>query len=144
MELIFAFLADHASLADGKLYVLGGGFSILQLAELPSRTTFASIAAFRFNAADAGRSHSVELRLADTAGKLHMAPQTLTFQMGAEPPPQGEDVTVPTATYMQPMFAEPGAYSVEYWYDGKMLESIRLSVRERQPQGPAPVGTRPN
>ena len=74
MDLSFAFFADSAVVPpDGKLYVLGGGFSALSMASLPGRAAFAVVAGFRFSAADVGQAHQVELRLTDAQGKLVLA-----------------------------------------------------------------------
>ena len=81
MDLNFAFFADSAVVPpDGKLYVLGGGFSALSMAQLPGRVAFAVVAGFRFGAADVGQAHQVELRLLDAQGKLVIAPASLQFQ----------------------------------------------------------------
>ena len=143
MDLNFAFLADSAVVPpDGKVYALGGGICVIALPELPARASFAVVAGFHFTAADAERSHSVEVRLVDAAGKFVVQPATLQFQAGGPPPGPDDDVNVPTVTYMQPLFAEPGAYAVEFWAQDRLLQAVRLTIRERQ--APPALGPRPN
>ena len=99
MDLSFAFFADSAVVPpDGKLYVLGGGFSALSMASLPGRAGFAVVAGFRFNAADVGQAHQVELRLGDAQGKLVLAPVTLQFQAAGARLVPGQEISISTVT----------------------------------------------
>lgn len=142
MELDYAFFADSAVVPpDRKLYVLGGGFSTVALPQLPGQATFAVVAGFRFTAADAGRTHVVELRFVDSAGKLVVPPVPLTFQLAEAPPGSDLEVTVPTVSFITPMFGEPGRYAAEYWTGDRLLAHVRLRVEE-QAQGA--LGPRPN
>ena len=99
MDLSFAFFADSAVVPpDGKLYVLGGGFSALSMASLPGRAAFAVVAGFRFSAADVGQAHQVELRLTDSQGKLVLAPVTLQFQAAGARLVPGQEISISTVT----------------------------------------------
>jgi len=147
MDLSFAFFADNASVpADGKVYVLGGGFSALALPALPGRVTFAVVAGFRFNGEDAGRTHLVELRFLDAEGKLVLPVATLQFQSAGLVPEGEREVSVSTVTYLSPMFGEAGLYTVQFWAGDRPLTSLRLTVEAQQQQPLAPVdeGVRPN
>jgi hypothetical protein len=144
MDLSFAFFADSAVVPpDGKLYVLGGGFSALSMASLPGRAGFAVVAGFRFSAADVGQAHQVELRLTDAQGKLVLAPVTLQFQAAGARLVPGQEISISTVTVLQPMFGEPGVYSVEFWAGGIRIGSVNLNVEERQAPAPVPAD-RPN
>lgn len=149
MELSFAFFADNAAVPpDGKMYVLGGGFSALALPQLPGRYTFAVVAGFRFLGADVGRTRLVELRFLDTEDRLVIPPATLQFQSSGPLPDSEREVSLSTVTYISPMFGEPGVYRAEYWDGDHLLTSVRLHVEEQpQPQPGQPgvlAGTRPN
>jgi hypothetical protein len=144
MDLNFAFFADSAVVPpDGKLYVLGGGFSTLSMAQLPGRVAFAVVAGFRFNAADLGQAHQVELRLLDAQGKLVIAPASLQFQSAGAKLSPGQEVSISTVTVLQPMLGEPGTYTVEFWSEGNRLGGLNLHVEERTPPAPVPAD-RPN
>ena len=144
MELSFAFFADSAVVPpDGKVYVLGGGFSALSMAQLPGRAAFAVVAGFRFSAGDAGQAHQVELRLVDTQAKLVLAPATLQFQSAGPKLVPGQEVSISTVTVLQPMFGEPGVYTVEFWNSGNRIGAVNLNVEERTPPPQVPVD-RPN
>jgi hypothetical protein len=144
MDLSFAFFADSAVVPpDGKLYVLGGGFSALSMASLPGRAAFAVVAGFRFSAADVGQAHQVELRLTDSQGKLVLAPVTLQFQAAGAKLVPGQEISISTVTVLQPMFGEPGVYITEFWTGGNRIGAVNLNVEERQAPAPVPAD-RPN
>lgn len=143
MNIDYAFFADNATVPpDGKVYVHGGGFSAIAVPQLPARVGFAAVAGFRFSTVDVGQPISVELRLLDDADKLVVPHIDLQFQSAGPPPPEGREVSLPTVSYLSPMFGEPGDYRAEYWLGENRLATIRLRVDEQQP--PAPVGERPN
>jgi hypothetical protein len=140
MDLNFAFFADSAVVPpDGKLYVLGGGFSTLSMAQLPGRVAFAVVAGFRFEAADLGQAHQVELRLLDAQGKLVIAPANLQFQSAGATLSPGQEVSISTVTVLQPMLGEPGRYTVEFWTEGNQLGAVGLHVKERTAPAPVPA-----
>jgi hypothetical protein len=144
MDLSFAFFADSAAVPpDGKLYVLGGGFSALSMASLPGRAAFAVVAGFRFNAADVGQAHQVEVRLIDSQDKLVLPPVTLQFQAAGARLVPGQEISISTVTILQPMFGEPGVYTTEFWTGGTRIGTVNLNVEERQTPAPVP-GDRPN
>ncbi len=144
MELSFAFFADSAVVPpDGKLYVLGGGFSTLALAQLPGRANFAVVAGFRFGPADVSQTRAVELRFVDADGKLVIPAASLQFQSAGGQLQAGQEVSVSTVTFLQPMFGEPGVYSAEFRLDGRLLATISLNVEERKLPAAVP-GDRPN
>ena len=138
----FAFLADHAATPpDGKFYVLGGGISAVTLPQVPGRASFAVVGGFRFSPADSHTIHAVEVRLVDADGGLVTPPATLRFQAAQVMPPEQEEITVSTVSYMAPMFGEPGRYRVEFWYSGRLLAYLGLSVVQQSPA--AGPGTAP-
>ena len=110
MDLSFAFFADSAVVPpDGKLYVLGGGFSALSMASLPGRAAFAVVAGFRFSAADVGQAHQVELRLTDAQGKLVLAPVLLQFQAAGPTGTGSARPTSPSRSARRPSRSPPSA-----------------------------------
>lgn len=144
MELSFAFFADAATVPpDGKLYVLGGGFSALALQQLPGMASFAVVAGFRFNASDAGQTRVVELRFVDHLGKLVLPPAAMRFESAGPPPAETGEVSLSTVNLLQPTLGEPGEYAAEFWHEQTLLAAVRLHVLEQprapgQHQGPGP------
>jgi hypothetical protein len=144
MELAFAFFADSAVVPpDGKVYVLGGGFSTLALGQLPGRANFAVVAGFRFGPADVRQTRAVELRFVDADGKLVLPAASLQFQSAGGQLQPGQEVSVSTVTFLQPMFVEPGTYTAEFWAEGRLLAGVHLHVEERTPPA-AMAGGQPN
>src|SRR5450432_735738 len=142
MEMSFAFFADAATVPnDGKVYVLGGGFSALALTQLPGMASFAVVAGFRFNAADT--VHTIELRFVDNLGKLVLPPTTMRFESAGPPPPGAGEVSVSTVTVLQPALGEPGEYAVEFWKETTLLSTVRLHVLEQQQQQLSAPGSPP-
>lgn len=131
MELDYAFFADSAASPDRKLYVLGGGFSTVQLPQIPGRITFAVCAGFRFNELDAGKTYEVEMRFVDEAEKLVIPVVTLQFQSAPIPAGTDIEITIPTISYISPTFGEPGRYAAEFWLAERMLSRVKLRVIEQ-------------
>lgn len=145
MELDYALFADSAAAPDRKLYLLGGGFSTVQLPSLPARLTFAVCAGFRFTSADSGKTYEVELRFVDEQDKLVIEPATLTFQSAPIAPDTDLEVTLPTITFISPTFGDVGRYQAQFWQGDRLLETVRLRVIEAQPPAaPGAQGPRPN
>lgn len=139
MELSFAFFADAATVPpDGKLYVLGGGFSALALPQLPGMASFAVVAGFRFSVADAGQVHVVELRFVDQLGKLVLPPTTMRFESAGPPPAGTGEVSVSTVSVLHPTLGEPGEYAAEFWREEVLLSTVRLHVLEQPRAAGAP------
>ncbi|HEV3124739.1 MAG TPA: hypothetical protein VG266_09205 [Candidatus Dormibacteraeota bacterium] len=137
MELEYAFFADTAAVPpDRKLYVLGGGFSTIALPHIPGQATFAVVAGFRFGEADVGKTHQVEMRFVDDAGKFVIPPVNLQFQSAGQVPASDVEISVPTVAYVNPTFGEPGRYAAEFWSGDRLLAQVRLRVEE-QVQGAA-------
>jgi hypothetical protein len=89
------------------------------------------------------QAHQVELRLLDAQGKLVIAPASLQFQSAGATLGPGQEVSISTVTVLQPMFGEPGKYTVEFWTGGNQLGVVNLHVEERVPPSPVPA-ERPN
>ncbi len=140
MELDYALFADQAASPDRKLYLLGGGFSTVTVPSLPGRATFAVVAGFRFSAADSGKQFDIELRFVDAFDKLMLPPVEMQFKSAPIEPESDIEITVPTISYLQPTFGEPGTYSAQYWHGDRLLTSVRLRVEEAAPgaMGPLP------
>lgn len=141
MELDYAFFADAASAPDRKLYVLGGGFSTIQLPTIPGRAGFVVCAGFRFTEADSGKTFQVELRFTDENDKLVIPPATLQFQSATIEPGADLEVTVPTISYLTPTFGVQGRYAAEFWMGDRLLNRVRLRVIEGTPAPGTPDAT---
>ena len=108
-------LADAAHVADGKLYILGGGWSLTG----PEPTPSAVVVKLEIDRHETGVSHHWELFLEDADGQLIVldtpeGPQTVEvrceFEAG-EPIgiPEGAPVDLPIAINFGPLPLMPGA-----------------------------------
>jgi hypothetical protein len=78
MEVEFVILADAAQVADGKLFLLGAGWTEVSSNEFPSEIRTSIAISLLIDEADVG-SHSVALNIADEAGTA-LVSSTATFQ----------------------------------------------------------------
>ena len=68
MKIEFLILADAAQVADGKLYLLGGGWSLHRSGNYPSQIQFAVALSILVPWNEAGTRHPTTLTIADEAG----------------------------------------------------------------------------
>lgn len=70
MKVDFAFLADAAEVANGKLHLVGGAFDTIWTRSVPLRYPKLSLALrLLFDPVELGRKHKVEIRLMNEDGK---------------------------------------------------------------------------
>lgn len=68
MNVEFVMVADAAQVADGKLFVLGGGWTIYRCASFPAQVPFGVALSILFGPDEIGRSFPVSMVIADDAG----------------------------------------------------------------------------
>ena len=131
-------LADSAQVADGKLYILGGGWSVTGPDPVPSAVALkVSVDSPEFNV-----EHHWELFLEDADGKLvHFdtpeGQQSIEvrgdFSAGApEGVPVGTPVDVPIAVNFGPIPLDPGErYTWRMVVDGESLPGGQVSFTTR-------------
>lgn len=138
MELDFAFLADAAEVAGGKLYVLAGAVDTVWADKFPMiipRMTL--VMRFLSTPAEAGRKHTIEIVVVnDDGGKIASVGGTL----GAERPPglpPGMKNAIPVAlNFFNMKFERTGSYSIEILVNGFSIKSLPLRVMEQRGQQP--------
>ncbi len=135
-------LADAAQVADGKLYILGGGWSVTGPDPVPSAVAVkVSVDTPEFD-----RPHHWELFLEDADGAVVQfdtpeGPQAIEVRgdfSASEPPgaPVGTPVDVPIAVNFGPIPLPPGArYTWRMVVDGESLPGALCSFTTR----PLPV-----
>lgn len=131
-------LADSAQVADGKLYILGGGWSVCG----PQPTPTAVAIKVAVDAHEFDQAHHWELFLEDADGQLVQfdtpeGPQTIEIRgdfSAIEPVgvPAGTPVDVPLAVNLGPIPLPPGArYSWRIVIDGESLPGSTASFSIR-------------
>ncbi len=133
-------LADSAQVADGKLYVLGGGWSVTGPEPTPSAVAMkVSVDSHEFN-----QPHHWELFIEDADGQpVHFAtpegPQTIEVRgdFSATAPddvPVGTPVDVPIAVNFGPIPLNAGSrYTWRMVIDGETLPGALVSFTTRPP-----------
>lgn len=136
MELDFAFLADAADVASGKLFVLGGAFDTINVAQLPATHPALAVALrLLLGPLDLDRKHDLEVLLLD-ADARHIASAKGELQVAkAAGSPAGwkQAVLLPLRFFHVP-FQHAGHYSIEILVNGTMLKAIPLRVVHSSPK----------
>lgn len=68
MKIEFLILADAAQVANGKLFILGGGWSVYRSGNYPAQLQLALGLSFLIGWSEAAIRHSVSITIADEAG----------------------------------------------------------------------------
>lgn len=69
MEVEFLVLADAAQVAGGKLYMLGGGWTIWRAPSYPARASFSIAAGFRIGWDETDMPHPMEIQIHSPDGR---------------------------------------------------------------------------
>jgi hypothetical protein len=137
VNLEYAFLADAAETVNGKLYVMGGGITILWRNQFPAPLDVSLVVAFHYNAAEAGGQRELKLEVNDADGKNILPPLQAQFA------PAGRAPGVPSGVSLGALFAigiggapilpGPGDYAIEILLDGNHVKSVPFAVAIPQP-----------
>jgi hypothetical protein len=132
-------LADSAQAVEGKLYILGGGWSVTG----PDPSPFAIAIKIEVPWDQANAQHQIRLALIDSDGREVMSetpegPQPIGLEAGFEvgrPPgvKPGTPVDVPFALNFAPIQLEPGQrYVWQLEIDGESSDDWRVAFNTRQ------------
>ncbi len=130
-------LADAAQVAEGKLFILGGGWSVTS-GKLPSALAIKIEVPW----SAANEPHTLAIRLLDSDGKEVVHLTTETFEVGRPAGiPTGTSIDHVLAIQMGPlMMLAPGQrYVWELSIDNHVAEEWRCSFYVRPTPQPAPV-----
>jgi hypothetical protein len=132
-------LADFAEVMNGKLYIMGGGWSITGPSPVPSAIAVKIIAPW----SPADRKHNLTLQLLDSAGKQVVIksddgkdqPVVLGGSFLAEQSThikEGTPLDFPYAVNLPPLPLEPGMqYTWKLSMDGKTQDEWQISFNVR-------------
>ena len=129
MELEWLILADAAQVADGKLYLLGGGWDVLNVTTgFPMQKHLAVAAAFRIPWNETNQRHVVEMEIADEDGHT-LAQVGGQLEVGRPP---GLPIGAPQR-FQLPMealltFEHPGTYVIVARIDGEEAGRVRFNI----------------
>jgi hypothetical protein len=136
---VTAMLADHAAVAEGKLYLSGGGWTITG----PDPMPFAIAMLIEMPWDSAGVQHTAKLELIDSEGNPVMGdtpagtqePIAIHGGFGMTPGPElrrGTPLQMPLALNVPPLMIPPGGrYEWRVEIDGETHEDWRLGFTTR-------------
>jgi hypothetical protein len=139
MELDFAFLADAADVASGKLFVMGGAFDTIYVPAFPAtHPALAVVMRLLLGPLDLDRKHNLEILLLDADGRQVAAVQgELMVPKSPESPAGWKQAVILPLRFFNVPFKQTGHYSIEILADGNMLKAIPLRViQPPKPAGP--------
>jgi hypothetical protein len=131
MKVTTAMLADAATVAQGKLYVHGGGWNAIIAPEIPTtHPTLALALAFQLDWHEGNEDLPIVIELVNEDGKPAGVHVEMTLRIAPTPvTKKGADLYQYTAhTFIGLRFDEYGAYRFQVLHDGKTLASVPLSV----------------
>jgi len=138
-------LCDAAQVADGKLYILGGGWSVTGPMPVPSAVAIKVEVDWH----EVSRPHHWELFLEDADGGAVMIdtpegsqPVEVRGDFSVGQPvgvPEGSPVDVPMAVNLGPLPLVPGSrYTWRFIVDGESLPGAAVSFATRPDEEPSP------
>lgn len=130
MELDFAFLADAADVASGKLFVLGGAFDTIHVPALPAtHPTLAVVLRLLLGPHDLDRKHQLQIVLLNADGRtLASAQGELGVQKSPETPAGWKQAVVLPLRFFNVPFQQAGHYSIEILVNDSVVKAIPLRV----------------
>ena len=124
MRVTSAFLADHVSIYDGKLCVLGGVWDWYQVDALPADRVLQLAVIVQTDEDDVGQTREVKAELGSPVG------EPLTFQAFnvavADQPRRPEHLSL--AMHLHVPFAEPGRHVIVISVDGDGQAAIPFEL----------------
>ena len=140
------FAADHAAVApDGKIYVNGGGISLLRFPAFPATLPTIGIAAIlELPFHDLMRDHTIRVGMVGPGDQELSVRVEAQFRSAPTPEAQfGESSLVPFAvTVANVEFPAPGRYALVLWFDN--VEKKRYGLRAIQTPIVASAGGSPS
>jgi Family of unknown function (DUF6941) len=114
MKIEYVVLSDAAQAVGGKLYILGGGWTLFRAMKFPAPVQIALAMSISYTAAEAGKQFPLRIAIADEAG-VPIAPE-LNTQVSAGPAkpdlPVDVDLRLCFAANMGLLIPRAGKYTV--------------------------------
>ncbi|MBI4493225.1 MAG: hypothetical protein HY690_10590 [Chloroflexi bacterium] len=121
MEVEWLILADAAQIVGGKLYLLGGGWTVLTAqAGFPVQQHCGIAAAFTVPWTETNQRHDVEIEISDEDGRQTLWKQAGQVEVGRPPGiPLGSDQRAQIAVDLVLSFESAGTYVILVRVDGQ-------------------------
>jgi hypothetical protein len=137
-------VADHAAVADGKLFINGGGWNSVNLLRIPSPIGFSIALVISVPWAQAEQNHTLTVELQGPGGVemvigADQSGQPLTeiqgnFSVGRPPHVvPGEDIVIPVALSLATNIEQAGGYRLVILVDDIPEADWNIRVQEAPP-----------
>lgn len=132
MELSYAFIADSATVENGKVYVLGGGVTVLWRPQFPAPIGVSVVVSFAYNNTEAGTERKFQLQINDADGKALAPPLEGGFMLPERA--HGVPTSVPLEAAFAiaiapiPILPKAGSYVIELLANGNHVRSLPFAV----------------
>lgn len=130
MELDFAFLADAADVAAGKLFVMGGAFDTIYVQNFPAQHPMLAVAVrLLLGPLDLDRQHQLDIYLLDADGKhIASAKGELSVAKSPDSPAGWKQAVILPLRFFSVPFQAAGHYSIEILINDHLAKAIPLRV----------------
>ncbi len=133
MKLSYALLADFAQVEGGKVFIFGGGITILWREEFPAPMGVTVVLSLAYNNVEAGSERALKLQINDADGKAVAPPLEAGFRLPARA--EGIPTSVPLEAVFAvnvasnvPIIPADGNYVVELMVDGNHIKSLPFAA----------------
>jgi hypothetical protein len=129
MELGFLLLADHSEAINGKVYMVGGGWNVLRMPELPLEWGFHIALGLDVGWDETNTNHEIQVELHDPDGNELGEGLTAEFEAGRPPgmpPGQEQRLVISIATRVE--FETSGPHAAVVNADGEEIGRARFYV----------------
>ncbi len=139
MRLGFLLLADHAEAVNGKLYMVGGGWNVLRLPELPHEWGFHIALGLDVGWDETNRNHNLVVNVQDPDGVELGEGLSAEFEAGRPPGmPAGQDQRLVMSIGTSVSFDTSGPHAAVVVADGEEIGRARFYVAGEAGPGEPP------
>jgi hypothetical protein len=136
MELGFLLLADHSEAINGKVYMVGGGWNVLRLPELPHEWGFHITLGLDVGWDETNTSHDIAISVHDPDGHEVGDGLAAEFEAGRPPGmPAGQEQRLVMSIGTTASFESAGPHAAVVQADGEEIGRARFYVTSGAPNG---------
>jgi hypothetical protein len=135
MEVEFLILADAVQAVNGKLYMLGGGWTTFHAAKIPTTHPLGIALGLRVPWEETNQLHRLQINLVNSDGESVSPAMQAELEMGRPPGLRpGSDQTAAIAVNATVTFAKAGRYEVRAAVEGQTVRTAVFDVVPVQPR----------
>jgi hypothetical protein len=137
MEIGFLMLADHAESVNGKLYMVGGGWNVLRLPELPHEWGFHIALGLDVGWSETNQPHNLNVVIHDPDGVELGEGLSADFETGRPPGmPAGQDQRLVMSIGTTATFSAAGPHAAVVHVNNEEIGRARFYLMEGQQEPP--------